>query len=290
VSRAAVRAVERNLFRALVYNLVGVALAAGGVLHPVVAAVLMVVSSLTLLFSSSRVGHCSGTSAERALHLPHLTETPSASRVSAHALAFALQGVVLCLLVGALREPTPAAVVLSMFAFAGVALAAAWRRFELPHWADMCFGMLTFGNLGMLVGWWADNGFAPLHDGGCCRCVEQMRDGTLGAGMWVGMLVLANVAMRWLGQRPVSGASHSVAMYSGGNAGMVFGMIAGGWAATAVEFAADEMTLAVGASFAGMTAGMLAGMLAGSWLAERLLSAIFGPAPRSERVNPSRTP
>ncbi|HEY1187968.1 MAG TPA: cation-translocating P-type ATPase, partial [Gemmata sp.] len=56
LSRSAVRAVRLNLARSVAYNLVGMALAAGGVLHPVVAAVLMVVSSLTLIFSSSRVG------------------------------------------------------------------------------------------------------------------------------------------------------------------------------------------------------------------------------------------
>ena len=56
VSRDAVRAVRRNLFRALAYNLVGMTLAACGVLHPDVAAILIVVSSLTLIVSSTRVG------------------------------------------------------------------------------------------------------------------------------------------------------------------------------------------------------------------------------------------
>ena len=56
LSRDAVRAVRRNLARAVVYNLVGMTLAACGILHPVVAALLMVVSSLTLIFSSTCVG------------------------------------------------------------------------------------------------------------------------------------------------------------------------------------------------------------------------------------------
>ena len=57
---------RRNLYRALAYNLVGMTLAACGVLHPVVAALLMVVSSLSLVFFATRVGvspdHCANRS------------------------------------------------------------------------------------------------------------------------------------------------------------------------------------------------------------------------------------
>ncbi len=60
LSREAVRAIRRNLYRAVIYNLIGMTLAACGVLHPVVAAALMVASSLILTFSASRVGMVSG--------------------------------------------------------------------------------------------------------------------------------------------------------------------------------------------------------------------------------------
>ncbi|MDB5309788.1 MAG: copA 2, partial [Gemmataceae bacterium] len=67
LSREAVRTVRRNLYRALAYNLIGMTLAACGVLHPVVAVLLMMASSLSLIFSSARVGvvpdHCSGSPA-----------------------------------------------------------------------------------------------------------------------------------------------------------------------------------------------------------------------------------
>ena len=56
ISREALRAVRRSLGHALVYNLIGMTLAACGVLHPVVAVVLMVVSSLSLVFSATRLG------------------------------------------------------------------------------------------------------------------------------------------------------------------------------------------------------------------------------------------
>ena len=64
---------------------------------------------------------------------------------------------------------------LVIFGTAGVLMARAWRWWPtIPHTLDMVFGMLTLGNLGMLLGWWADNGFAPLHDHGCRECVEAM--------------------------------------------------------------------------------------------------------------------
>jgi hypothetical protein len=58
-------------------------------------------------------------------------------------------------------------------------------------------------------------------------------------------------------------------MFTGGNVGMVLGMLAGGWCAA--QFTTGDMVLAVATSFAGMTLGMCAGMLAGTWFAERLL-------------------
>ena len=326
LSRDAVRAVRLNLARALVYNLVGMTLAACGVLHPVVAAVLMVVSSLTLIFSSTRVGcgHLArltppegkgeerqpnpltpfpkkegGTESNAAdTKQSSVVLSPSPLRGGvgegfflpfAHAVAFALQGGVFLLLLSSLRERDAAVFTLIAFALAGGWLAIAWRRFNVPHWVDMCFGMLTFGNLGMLLGWWADNGFAALHDHGCCACVEAMREGVMKPWMWVGMLVFANVAMRWLGRGPVPNADHAIAMYTGGNIGMVVGMVAGGWCAT--QFQTTNMVTAVATSFVGMTLGMLAGMLAGTWVTESLLAGVraVGFWPKWAKLKATRT-
>ena len=206
-----------------------------------------------------------------------------------HALAFALQGFVFLLLLAPLREPLLAVLVVGAFALVGSALAGVWRGFAVPHWLDMCFGMLTLGNLGMLLGWWADNGFVALHDRGCCQCVEAMRGSAMQPWMWVGMLALANGATRWLARTPATPGCHALAMFTGGNAGMVLGMIAGGWCAA--QFETGEMTLAVASSFAGMTVGMTVGMLAGTWFAERLFAGLrlFGFAPRWLRFTSSRT-
>jgi hypothetical protein len=206
-----------------------------------------------------------------------------------HAIAFALQGVVFLLLVESLRAPLSAVILLTVFALAGITLSLAWKRVALPHGADMCVGMLTLGNLGMLLGWWADAGCAPLHDGGCCACVEALRSGLFKPWMWLGMLLGGNAAMLWLGRTRPHGA-HARAMFTGGNAGMALGMATGGWLAAQVEVA--SVAAAAALSFAGMTLGMLAGMLAGTWLAERFgagLSAV-GFVPRRFRLTPSRTP
>jgi heavy metal translocating P-type ATPase len=52
--RAAVDAIRRNLLFAATYNLVGISLAAAGVLHPVAAALLMLASSFTVSWSALR--------------------------------------------------------------------------------------------------------------------------------------------------------------------------------------------------------------------------------------------
>jgi Cu2+-exporting ATPase len=53
-ARRAMRVIRRNLAVSLVYNVAGVALAMSGLLNPLVAAVLMPASSLTVIVSSYR--------------------------------------------------------------------------------------------------------------------------------------------------------------------------------------------------------------------------------------------
>jgi hypothetical protein len=100
-----------------------------------------------------------------------------------------------------------------------------------------------------------------------------MRGSVMRPWMWVGMLALANVAMARFGRRSAPRGCHALAMFTGGNAGMVLGMIGGGWCAAQVSTV--SVTAAVASSFAGMTVGMCAGMLAGTWLAERALALVW---------------
>ena len=256
-SRAAVQAVRRNLFRALAYNLIGMALAAGGVLHPIAAALLMVVSSLSLVFSATRVGACHGEA--RATNIIDVF-------AALHGIAVALQGIVFAELLGIswlLGVP---------FAIVGMLLALVWRRWAtIPHTLDMVLGMLTLGNLGMLLGWWADLGFAPAHCLHCCSCTDPLAK----PGMWLGMLLFANVAMFALGRSSFP-RSHGMAMLTGGNVGMLAGMFAGGAMVAEGEWGSLATQLVL--HFVGMTLGMLAGMLMGTWLLEPFMST---PRPRA---------
>ena len=288
LSRAAVRAVRRNLFRAVLYNSVGMALAAAGVLHPVVAAVLMVASSLSLLFTATRFGvpeHCTvaltGTGGFTPPARQDRPERRPLAGAVVHGLALALQGVVLLLLLDGLPVAVPAA-----FAVAGLVVGVGWLRWaSIPHALDMAAGMLTLGNLGMLLGWWADAGFGPLHDCGCTACVEAAGGGH-GLGMWAGMLVGANAAMLWLGRRPVPRRGYHVpAMFTGGNVGMVLGMLAGGWAAGLLP--AESVPAAAGLAFAGMSVGMIGGMLLGTWGLDHLFT-VGRPAARTLWPRPAR--
>ncbi len=55
LARETYRTIRQNLWWAFVYNLIGIALALAGVLHPVVSALAMVVSSLFVVGNSLRL-------------------------------------------------------------------------------------------------------------------------------------------------------------------------------------------------------------------------------------------
>ena len=166
---------------------------------------------------------------------------------------------------------TPAAIAINViFVTLGLTTACLWFRWSnIPHWLDMTIGMLTLGNLGMLLGWWADNGFARLPTG-CCECTNALRDGLLKPWMPIGMLVFASLAMVFLRRRgPSEMRWCKTSMFGGGNVGMVAGMLLGGRASTLAE--TNSVSLAVLLSYLGMTAGMVAGMLLGTELTGWLL-------------------
>lgn len=263
LSRSALRATRRNLLRAVVYNLMGMVLAACGLLHPVAAVALMVASSLSLVFSAARFdaspircgnGGRAGTAANR--------------RTVVHFASLSLQSLVLFALLAPAPALPGAAFLLCGFGIAAAVVAFIWHRWEsIPHSLDMIFGMLTLGNLGMLLGWWTDNDFAPVRCAACCSCGDPLAR----PGMWLGMLLFSNLAMLWLGRRALRrDGHHAIAMFTGGNVGMLLGMAFGGRIAT--ELAAPSTGGLVLAHFAGMTLGMVAGMLLGTWATERMFA------------------
>ena len=265
LSQEALRTVRRNLWRAAGYNVIGITLAAFGVLHPVAAALLMVMSSLLVAWSSVRVGV-----AAEIRHCPEpTTESLKDERMLwnkglVHLFAFAGQIALTYILV-----PFSPIVAAAMFV---LALVFTWlwiRANSLSHSLDMAFGMLTLGNFGMLLGWWADNGFRALPQGCCCECAAALTEGILRPWMWIGMLAFANLAMMFLGRRSIPDVpGHKFAMFTGGNMGMIAGMFAGGWLVAFAQI--ESITIAFGLSFFGMTIGMIAGMLLGTAAAEQV--------------------
>ena len=276
LSRDAVRTIRRNLWRAACYNVIGIALAAAGVLHPIAAALLMVVSSLLAAWSSVRVGTsidlCACTDEVSSGGASNIEATkPRAA--SAHALALSLQAVCAALLLD--LDRTTLIGVFATFILLGGCLSYVWSRWsKIPHGIDMTFGMLTLGNLGMLLGWWADNGFQHLPCGTCRECVAVLREGLIAQPwMWVGMLTFANLAMAFLARRPHPAETFCrVASLIAGNLGMLVGMLIGGLAAAQLEV--ESVALAALTSFIAMTMGMVMGMLLCSAIVQWSFTAI----------------
>lgn len=263
-ARAMHQSIQANLWFAAFYNLIGMALAAAGKLHPVAAALLMVGSSSVVAWRSLRpLDSClKETSTETGQ--AHLTRRAQNRWIP---VSLALQIPLLGFL-GSLN-PQPwilSGAVLLAFALLSMRLAASihsqrdsgsvWHAF-----AWMCLAMAGPGNLGMLIGWWADAGFAPVMREGVCLCCQSRHYFQVGAKvpwMHVGMLALGLPMMwrelpriRFLGGRPGGALLVSIAM--------LWGMSAG----------ADGLLKAFGPlhphqfliAFVGMTLGMLVAMI-----------------------------
>ena len=245
LARQSISTMQRSLWRAGLYNLVGVALAAVGVLHPVVAALLMVASSLLVAWSASHARRISANCEPRRRAMP-VNGQAASFRLAAviHVLAIAIQGWLWAHMLPA--DPQSSMFLLAIFAASGLGLISLWYRWrDIPHHLDMAFGMLSLGNLGMLLGWWLDLRFQPFPD--CPACCANL---TGSWGMWCGMFLAGNLAMPLLSR---TRHSWSWPQWLGCNIGMGLGMLAGGSLITSTP---------VG-HFVGMNLGMLLGMAIG---------------------------
>lgn len=270
--RTAVARLRWTLRGAAAYNLVGIALAASGWLHPIAAAALMAISSLWVV---GRAARASGPGTPIDCHWPILTNDDRwlNAKAWAHGIAMALQGPILAALAGLGWAGATAMTV--GFATAGWGSARIWRgRSGLTGGLDLAYGMATLGNLGMLAGWWLDAGFRTAAESGGCGCGAFDLSAFAGRpGMWLGMLGLGNLAMARLG-RSGGAAACSTLGWVGCNLGMVAGMAIGGRIAAALPFAAGP--IATIGSAALMAIGMTIAMAAGHGFAR--LTAV----PRSE--------
>lgn len=256
VSRDVRRRIRSGLWFACGYNVMGMGLAAGGWLHPVVASLLMVISSGVVAWRSlvSNGDGCARESAEPRGH---------------HRILFLLTLAVqlpLAAWLGDMSWPQVVAIAMGLW---GVG----WGLLQLSQtgpWTFMMMGMLGPGGLGMLAGWWVEAGMGPVMQEGVCLCcqphhyfeltgkVPWMQLGMLlggGWGMWFGLPRLGRQRHRWL-----AGILGATGMIAGMNEGARIALAMGGPGHSA------QFLLA----WVGMVAGMTLGMLLGCGAAEAI--------------------
>jgi len=271
--RGALRTLRTNLWFAGAYNLIGMGLAAAGVLHPVAAALLMLASSFTVTARALRGTRISDPSpvrrTERPLRAAAGSALPRVLRPGAVVALFVAQAFMLPWM-GDLSG-VPAAGMTALFLV--LALLAAWALFGkgFDRSARMAVEMFSFGGAAMLVGWWADAGFgAVVRDGVClCGCPTS----TLGAGLisglnWmdVGMIAASLPAFFVKEAGPVDRSLRQRGFcWAAGLVGMLVGMQLAGWVMAQVPVATNPHGHFF-ATYAAMMTGMSAGMLLGCGL------------------------
>ncbi len=254
--RQALSTIRGNLRFAAAYNAIGITLAAMGILHPVAAALLMLVSSFTVTWRA--LGFRETGSSEPVpppLHIPW--------RVVIPAVALALQGPAIAWL-GGFRGPTAAGFII-LFLVAGAVCGWWMLRRPFGPFAEMAVGMFTVGGLAMLAGWWADAGFAPIVREGACLC------GCATSNMGLGLLARVN----WMDVSMLAASFPAVFLERGkrgrwwcwaaGVAGMLIGMEAAAGLMALLPVRAPEA--AFFATYGAMMFGMCTGMIlaCGSW-------------------------
>lgn len=172
--RQAVDAIHTNIRIAACYNIVGISLAAFGIIHPVLAAVLMLVSSFTVTWRAlAQTGD-----ATCPVSRPMLPAVPWRLIVPSSTLA--LQGPLIVYL-GGFQGPAAFGFV-GLFLLSGILCWTALVRRPITRLAEMSLGMFSLGGVAMLAGWWADAGFAAVVRNGVCLC--GCADSTMGLGMF----------------------------------------------------------------------------------------------------------
>ena len=259
LARAVRDSIQTNLRFAVVYNGIGMLLAATGHLHPVVAAILMTGSSAVGSWRAWRGGSC------------HPKERPAPERSARWKrwtlrMGFLLQAP---LLIGLGDLATgPAALVVALGAL------GAWaseRTLFSPgvgvsgprptDWSPMVWGMLGPSNLAMLAGWWADAGFGQVMREGVCLCCSGHRFFSWGAGIpWMTWAMLATGLPFMRGAiLPWPKNSIRIAIATALALSMAGGM---NWGASLVlRWAGPGHPWQFLIAYGGMTLGMMSGML-----------------------------
>lgn len=302
VCRATVRGVRQNLRWALAYNAIGIALAAGGVLHPVIAALLMMASSLTVtgralrfaqglrvtedsspkdLDSRDEAARASASGTDRSrVGLRPLPPAPLRVRrgpALAYGTGLALLGPLLAF--NAALPPALAGACVLTFLMAGCALTQRLASGRVGALGHALAAMAGLSSLGMLIGWMMDAGGGPIvRDGVClCGCSKSV----LGLGIvspfnWMhGLMALGGLpaAAAFPGEGAPSRAAWIRFARNAATclAGMLLGMQAAVWMMSLVRVGQPQIHFFL--TFAAMMFGMLAGMLGLEAVRNRVESA-----------------
>lgn len=282
LARAVRDSIQKNLRFAIVYNGVGMLLAATGHLHPVVAAILMTGSSAVVSWRAWRGGTC------------HPKDRLSPQRFPrwkrwALRMSFWLQAPLLIGLGDLATGPAALVVILGTLgawaserSFVSRDVDASGPR--ATDWSPMVWGMLGPSNLAMLVGWWADVGFGPVLREGVCLCCSGHRFFSWGAGIpWMTVAMLAaglpfmrGAILPWPKNSIRAFIAMALALSMAG--GMNWG------AALVLRWAGPGHPWQFLIAYGGMTLGMLSGMLFVCAFTEALRHHLrIGPsAPRRE--------
>jgi P-type Cu+ transporter len=268
--RATVRAIRRNIAFAACYNIVGISLAAAGLLHPIAAALIMLVSSLTVTWRVLRETSDAALMKSAAQPEPLRAAVPvrwTFLRVErlVFALALALQGPVIAWLGG--FTGATAAGFIALFLAAGLALLLGSRDRLWSPAARMTMAMFSVGGLAMLAGWWADAGFGAVVRNGVCLC--GCPDSTLGLGLlgritWMeaGMFAAALPGL-FLERDVIRSFPRRFWCWTAGLIGMLLGMQLAALVLAGLPVDETSAPAQFFLTFAAMVTGMCLGMLAG---------------------------
>jgi heavy metal translocating P-type ATPase len=274
--RATVRAIRRNIAFAACYNIVGIGLAAAGILHPIAAALIMLVSSLTVtwrvLRETTDTALQKAADEDRPLLARQAWNFPRFERF-VFVAALALQGPVIAWL-GGFHGSSAIGFIVLFLAAAGAVLLWSRDRAWSPA-ARMTMAMFSVGGLAMLGGWWADAGFAAVvRDGVClCGCAQSnMGLGLLAKFTWMdaGMLLAALPGL-FVDKEIFRSVSSRVWCWIAGLVGMFVGMEVGAVALAGLPIVNASAQFFL--TFAAMVLGMCVGMLAGCAAAQRIAAS-----------------
>ena len=281
IARRVVREIEANMFIAIAYNSIGILLAAFGLISPVFAAVLMLISSATVSYRAFRSARSLqgdstlGGGGDVTSSPGRSGGWPNESRPVEPDAVVVPRGVaaLICLSVWA---QVPFAVWMAglgpFVVTGGLALGALlslalWHvlvRHPLKRLSAWLAVMLGSGNLGMLIGWVATWGFAPIIREGICLCGCPKSPFGQGVAlnfglMHVGML-LGCVPLFFLRRADGSNLWDGIQFGRCGLCflGMIIGMNLGALVVGGLSFTNGQVQFMV--NFGAMTFGMLLGM------------------------------